>query len=393
MSLSPSRIRYFSPAGQGNCYHARWIILSSKTVIENGYLEVEDGQIKGISKARPRGRVLDLGSGVILPALVNAHVHLELSALKGTMSFDRGFTAWVGDLLARRDALGERKLRQAADLAAAELAGTGTGTIGEISTLGITRDLLESHGVSGVWFQEILGGMDIKSGLEKGRFLSWSMAGHAPHTTAPSMLKQLKARTRSNDLPFSIHLAESRLESEFIQTGKGLWADFLRSRGIDTSTWPLGNTSPVRYLNRLGILDNSTLAVHLLQADARDMDILARTGTRVCLCPRSNENLHHELPDIKGMLEKGIEPALGTDSLASCESLNLFDETAFVRRRYPHIGPKTVFEMATLNGARVLGLDKVLGSLDTGKQACFLYADLTISNKNHIFERLTSNEI
>ncbi len=388
----PQRLKFLDPIGKVKYYHARWIVLSSETVIENGYLEVEGGRIKGISTAMPRGPVKDLGPGVILPTLVNAHVHLELSALKGAVPFDRGFTAWVRDLLVKRDALGREKLRQEADCAAAKLSAQGTCAVGEISTLGITRDLLESHGVSGVWFQEVLGGMDTNGRLEKG-VLSFSMAGHAPHTTGPSVLKQLKAQTASRGLPFSIHLAESCEESEFIETGKGPWADFLTSRGIDITTWPVGGTSPVRYLNRLGILDAGTLAVHLLHVDARDMDILVETGTRICLCPRSNENLHHCLPDIQQMLDKGLDPALGTDSLASCDSLNLFDEAAFVRSRYPNIGPKIVFAMVTANGAKALDLDRAWGSLDKGKRACFLYADLDTSNKNHIFERLTWNEI
>jgi len=393
MSLSTPGIKFFNPAGPAEYFHAQWIVLSSARVIENGYLEVDGGQIKSISRIRPQGPVRDLGPGVILPALVNAHVHLELSALAGAVPFDRGFTAWVRELLVKREALGEEKLRLEAGRAAAALTTQGTGIVGEISTLGITRNLLEIHGVSGVWFREVLGGMREADTPAKGRTVSFSMAGHAPHTTGPEVLKDLKRQTVSRGLPFSIHLAESRSESEFMETGKGGWADFLASRGIDISTWPVGNTSPVQYLNRLGILGNSTLAVHLLQTDERDMGILAETGTRICLCPRSNENLHQRLPQIKLMLDKGLEPALGTDSLASCDSLSLFDETAFVRSRYPDIAPETVFKMATANGARALGLNRNWGSLDPGKRACFLYADLDTSNKNQIFERLTCNEI
>ncbi|WDP92992.1 MAG: amidohydrolase family protein [Desulfobacter sp.] len=362
-------------------------------MIENGYIETENGKIKSVSRVKPRGTVTDLGPGVILPALVNAHTHLELSALHGAVPFDRGFAVWVQELLARREAIGTERLREAAAAEAERLPIMGTGVVGEISTLGITRDILRNLGLSGVWFQEILGGMDISDGLEKSPDLSYSMAGHAPHTTGPDRLCRLKKITQASGLVFSIHLAESRTESEFLDTGAGAWADFLAARGIDTGDWPLGNTTPVWYLNRLGILGPGTLAVHLLRADARDMEILARTGTRVCICPRSNENLHRRLPDIGLMLEKGIEPALGTDSLASCDSLNLFDEMAFIRRKYPDLRPEILFSMATVYGARALGVGQNWGELSPGKPACFLYANLSVSGQNQIFERLTANEI
>jgi len=93
------------------------------------------------------------------------------------------------------------------------------------------------------------------------------------------------------------------------------------------------------------------------------------------------------------MINKGLAPALGTDSLSSCDSLSLFDEMAFVRNRYPGLRPELVFSMATANGARALGLDRDIGCLYLGMRACFLYVDLNASNQKQIFERLTLNEI
>ncbi len=396
MNPTPSRISLIKAFGDKEYYRARWVVNSPDRILENAFLETQNGWITGISKTAPReasrGRVTDLGPGVILPALVNAHIHLELSALVNGLSFDKGFTAWVQDLLARREALGEEKLRSAAQAAAGQLADHGTGYVGEISTLGITRDILGQQGLGGVWFQEFLGGDLPEIIAEKGRGLSFSMAGHAPHTTAPSVLKMIKAQTASHDLPFSIHLAESQAESEFINMPKGEWAGFLASRGIDISVWPIGGKTPVQYMESLGLLDPQTLAVHLLNVNHQDLEILADTGTRICVCPRSNNNLHQKLPDIESMFQKGLVPALGTDSLASCESLSLFDEMAFVRKNYPKISPTAVLDMAIINGARALGLDRFCGSLDKDKWSRFLYIDLNISKKNDLKESLTCND-
>ncbi|MDD9305121.1 MAG: amidohydrolase family protein [Desulfobacter sp.] len=359
---------------------------------------IENNRIKSVLATKPKGKIKELGNGVIIPALVNAHVHLELSALETDLAFDQGFTAWVRQLLNKRDNLGENRLRQAANRAAKGLKALGTGIIGEISTLGITRDLVQKNGLSGIWFQECLGGAIPKDILPKAQDLIknnlfFSMAGHAPHTCSPDLLGRLKTQTAAQGLVFSIHLAESCEESEFLDKGKGLWADFLLSRKIDIRNWPVGNTTPVGYLHKLGILDSATLGVHLLHLNAKDIDILADTGTQICLSPRSNENLHQRLPDIEKMLKKGLDPALGTDSLASCASLSLFDEMAFVRTHYPNIKPETIFNMATINGAKALGLDHKFGCLAPGKASCFVYLDMDVPNKNQLLERLTWNEI
>ena len=393
MSLSDSKIKVLRPTIPSACFKARWIIPSPDKIIENGIIEVENGQIKDISTSGVHKQATDLGDGVIIPALVNAHIHLELSALESALDLTKGFETWVQQLLIKRDALGEEKLKVAADKAAAAQADMGTGIVGEISTLGITRPSIEQNGLSGIWFQEVLGSSLMETDLKQNDSLSFSIAGHAPHTTDPEVLKKAKSKTADKGLKFSIHLAESEAESLFLGTGKGQWADFLASRGIDTTGWPIGNISPVKYLNRLGILDQNTLAVHLLRTEKKDFEVLAQKGTQVCLCPRSNQNLHGRLPDIDTMLEMGLEPALGTDSLASCASLSLFDEMAFVRDKYPSIGPETVFSMTTANGAKALGLEHTFGSLLPGKQALFAYVEMSEFKKSQILERLTWNEI
>ncbi|OGQ93531.1 MAG: hypothetical protein A2464_00145 [Deltaproteobacteria bacterium RIFOXYC2_FULL_48_10] len=142
----------------------------------------------------------------------------------------------------------------------------------------------------------------------------------------------------------------------------------------------------------MGLLDPLTLAVHLLQVTPKDMDILARSQVKVCVCPRSNHNLHGRLPDIERMILKGIRPALGTDSLASCDSLNIWDEMAFIAKHYPGLDPRTLFSMATHNGAKALGLEHVTGTIAQGKRADFIYRPMDPKTENEIFERMVSNE-
>ena len=381
-------------ASKEPCVHrARWVMVTPDTILEDACIETAQGRIQRVFPrgASPVPGMVDHGDGLLMPPLVNAHTHLELSALKGAVPFESGFQAWVGALLAKREALGEDGLIPAAEAAAREMAAQGP--VGEISTLGITRDIMARRGVAGVYFREFLGSSPFPCQLEKGDFFWASLAGHAPHTTQPEGLQQLKSATAKKGLPFSIHVAESRVETEFIAGKKNQWYDFLVSRGIDPGDWPLGNKTPTAYLNDLGILGPSTLAVHLLELFAGDLELLARTGTRICLCPRSNMNLHGRLPDIPAMVEKGLAPALGTDSLASCDSLNMMDEMAFIRRHFPNLDPRVLLEMVGRNGAAALGMGSEFGALVPGMRSEFLYVNTRATSPASLIESVTANEL
>ncbi len=377
-------------------HRAGWIVVDPFTVIENGYLEIQNGIIQGVhqgaNQGKPGGKIVDHGPGVLMPPLVNAHLHLELSALSHCLPFDQGFKNWVKTLLEKREALGQDELMGKARTGARDLVDSGTLWVGDISTLGIGRKIIEGSGLSGISFHEFLGSQILPCLTQKDDFVSQSLAGHAPHTTAPGLLLALKKQCSADRLPFSIHVAESRDESNFIGTAKGEWADFLLSRSIDWSSWGVGFKTPVDYIAGMGLLDPLTIAVHLLNVDDADLDILVRSGAKICVCPRSNLNLHSRLPDIERMMQKGLEPALGTDSLASCDSLDIFDEMAFVAEHYPGIDPVAIFAMGTINGAKALGLEHLAGTLSTGKPAKFLVRSIMASHKKDIFEKIITHD-
>ena len=384
-------IRYIRHTGEPAFFKAGWVIMDPWTVLENAGIAVARGRITDILTTVPKDRpVNDCGPGILMPCLVNAHLHLELSALAGRLPLGKGFDPWVTALLREREAMGIPALTRAAKEAVQALQGQGTGPVGEISTLGITRTLLSDLGTPGVWFREYLGTVLPDLSLAKDASLSVSAAGHAPHTTSPELLNYLKKRTKNSDLVFSIHVAESDAEMRFLAGGNRQWHDFLVQRGIDPTGWPVGNKTPVGYLSDLGILGPDTLAVHLLQVTDTDLEILAGTRTRICLCPRSNVNLHGRFPDIPAMINRGLAPALGTDSLASCGSLSLFDEMAFVRHHRPDVSPADIFAMATKNGAQALGLAQRFGTLDPGKRSEFIYLEQEASSRSQVLEKAVS---
>ncbi|MDM8535285.1 amidohydrolase family protein [Desulfobacterales bacterium HSG17] len=387
-------------------HRAGWIMVDSQRFIRNGYFKVENGIIQETgshnhsnSKNNNSKNVTDHGPGVIIPALVNAHTHLELSRLKGQIEFDRysldqfssnqGFQSWVRELLRLRETYTLEELENGAEIGIKELQDSGCGVVGDISTLGLAWDTLCKSGLAGVWFREYLGTKIIEYSFpEKNENLRASLAGHAPHTTSPAMLKSLSQTAQNQGSPFSLHLAESQDEIEFLTTGKGKWAEFLSERGIDFSDWGLPAKSPVRYINKMGLLNENLLLVHLIHSQIQEFEIIKNSGANVCICPRSNYNLHKQLPNLEQMLKTGIKPCMGTDSLASTQSLSMFDEMAFTASSFPNIKPEIILEMATINGAEALGLSQKFGSLEPGKAAVFIYLPLTADKVSDLLEKM-----
>lgn len=335
--------------------------------------------------------VVDHGPGVLMPALINAHTHLELGALKGMLPHAKGFEAWVRQLIKARAELGYEALLAGIRAGINELIDTGCGAVGEIANLGISKGPFFASILGGIWFKEHLGNIpDELPAIPNDPRGITSLAGHAPHTTSPDLLAGLKRATRRRNKPFSIHLSESNQEVEFIQSGKGPWADLLRERKIDFSSWPLPARSPVDYLERLKILDEKTLAVHLLQADSQDFETLTARRVSVAVCPRSNQRLHDQFPDLVRMHATGLNVCLGTDSLASCDSLNMFDEMSYAARRFSFLSPETILAMATTNGARALGLEAEYGRLTPGYRFSSVYVPLTAAKPETVLENIVT---
>ncbi|MCP3899065.1 MAG: amidohydrolase family protein [Desulfobacteraceae bacterium] len=381
-------------------HRAGWIILSPWHIIENGYVKIENQIITEVSKDKPPSQYsepdcIDHGSGVLMSPLVNAHTHLELSCFKDKLDMKNGFETWVKNLISLREKTETKVIKESAEKSIKELYNSGVLYVGEISTTGITKKIMEQSSLLGVWFHEYLGSELTKEEstyINDPKKIHCSVAGHAPHTTSPELLRSMKNRANSKSLPFSIHVCESDAEMEFIKTGRGNWADFLKTREIDFSSWNLPEKSPVIHLLNNELLDPLTLMVHVLNVDDQDLKIIAKSGAKVCVCPRSNMNLHGKLPQLDKMLKFGIKPALGTDSLASCDSLSVFDEMQYIAQNYNNIEPSTLIAMATQYGADALGLGEYAGSLEPGKRADMLYIPLKANTKLKLLEKITTNE-
>lgn len=358
--------------------------------LRRGEVVIEGGRVLEVRPAsRPRAAVRDLGDGVLLPGLVNAHCHLELSHLAGRLRSTGDYVAWVSELVAARTAAdGAPPVREAAAEAIASLVACGTAAVGDVSNALPHLDLLGASPLRSVVFFELLGwdpaaASRVMAAAEArlhevgGRRpfdnVEVRLAAHAPHSVSERLLRAFLEAGE----PASIHLAESPHESRFLAQGDPAWSAFLSARGLGHVAFTPPGMSPVRYLDRVGVLGRkggALLAAHCVQASAEDCRLLAERGVKVALCPRSNARLGVGIAPVPTLLAAGVRLCLGSDSLASAPSLDVLEDARALQHAFPDIAPRVFVEMATAGGAGALDL-RDLGTLAPGKRAALAYAE------------------
>jgi aminodeoxyfutalosine deaminase len=366
-------------------FTASWVVPVDRPPLREGRVSTSEGRIVWVGRAgdpgEPEAPLHDLGPGVLLPGLVNAHCHLELSHLAGVLRGTGGFVPWVESLVARRGDPAGVEAREGARRGIAELEATGTVAVADVSNGLAHLDLLPPSSLTVVVFYELLGwdperadglleDADRRAAAVPASLRSRvRLSAHAPHSVSPALLAGLVARGG----PAAIHLAESPEESRFLAQGDGGWGGFLERRGLGHVAFAAPGTSPVRYLEDAGALRGGLVAAHCVQVDQDDRELLARRGVYVAVCPRSNLALGVGVPPVPELLRAGVRLCLGTDSLASVPSLDLSADMAALQREFPALDPVVIVRMATQGGAEALGL-RDLGTLTPGKQAALAFA-------------------
>ncbi len=328
------------------------------------------------------------GAVAVMPGLVNAHTHLELSYLRDEVPPSSAFVTWIRGVMAARrehpDPMAPEIL-SAVDAALEESEAAGTALLGDISNTLVTFGPLTRSALAAVVFYELIrfnapdpqGFVDAArrqiDALAPTERVRASLAAHAPYSVAPLVLRALRAAIdRDPFVPCSVHLSESLEEMEFIRTGGGPWRALLEQVGAWDPAWVPPGVSPVQFLDDSGFLDSNVLAVHGVQMSAQDLARLAARGTTLVTCPRSNGHTGAGAPPISEFYASGSRVAVGTDSLASAPDLNVFAELATMRALAPSVPASLLLDSATRQGARALGFEADYGTIEPGKRARLL---------------------
>ncbi len=360
--------------------------------IPDGWVETIGGRIVATGQGLAVRNPLidrDLGHVALLPALVNAHTHLELSFLRGRIPPSTSFPAWVRTLLQVRGpaaAADPSAVERDAIAAIAEARASGTGIVGDVANTSVTVPWLAEAGLSTRVFFEMLGFsvpdatervQAARTTIEAARGatapndrISVGLAPHAPYSVSPALFGALRADLQSHPEDRStVHLAESPEEVEFLQSGTGPFRALLDDLGAWNPAWHPPGRSPARYLEALGWLGRRVAVVHGVQFVEDDLVALRDHDTAVIVCPRSNQHVGVGQPPLAAFYDAGLRVAVGTDSLASVADLNLFSELAQMRRVAPAVSARRLLQSATAVGADVLGLAEEHGTLEVGRRA------------------------
>ncbi|MBI4469317.1 MAG: amidohydrolase family protein [Acidobacteria bacterium] len=379
---------------------AEWVVPVAAPPFRGGGVLVDGEQIIGVGPApellrsAPGTAITDLGHAALMPGFVNLHAHLELTAMRGYLEEPR-FMPWLMRVVSGRRRLGEEDLRASALAGAVESVRAGITTIADIGQSNHGFHAMSQVGVRGVFFQEIvcLQAEDVDQVFHEfeGRIaplldrqskrLGVGVSPHSPCTVRPEMFERLMTWWRASPRPVTIHTAESIAELEWLKNGTGDFASLLG--GTDFPPDPPG-CSPIAYLDRLGLLEAGPLLAHAIHTDRHDIELIARHHCAVAHCPKSNAKLGQGIMPLQAFQAAGITVGLGTDSAGSNNVLDIIDEARFCglihrasNRNAALLPAGELLRMATIEGARALGWQDRIGTLEPGKQADLIAIDLS----------------
>ncbi|MBV8352290.1 MAG: amidohydrolase family protein [Verrucomicrobia bacterium] len=365
-------------------YRCRTLVTMDGTPIDNGAFTVDGSRFRDIGAAREILRnhtdsVVDLGHAVVMPGLINAHCHLDYSLMRGAILSARSFSQWVGRINALKRSLTDNDYLRGTQLGHQELRRNGVTAVLDIVATPQNLPLLPPPPIRTWSFLELI---DVRPRpwIEEIAFGSWlffsehgerlggfGLSPHAPYTASAKMYEIALECSRMLNLPITTHVAESREEYDMFAEGRGQLYDFLRKLGRPMTD--CGSTSPLRHLIENGLINQDCIVAHLNELDDRDLELLGGTKWRnlqIVHCPKSHHFLHHRRFPLEALMERGLNICLGTDSLASNDSLDLFSEMRTAKKVYPTLSARDLLEMVTIRPARALKLERSLGRIAPG---------------------------
>jgi cytosine/adenosine deaminase-related metal-dependent hydrolase len=360
--------------------------------IRDGVVTVSGNRISSVGPwralpASERKVALDLGDNVVLPGLINAHCHLDYTDMAGELTTPRHFSDWIKQILMLKSGWAYSEYASSWLRGARMLIRTGTTTVGDIEAIPeLLPEVWQSVPLRVFSFLEMTG---IKSrrqpcgilqeavgqieSLENNRSRAW-LSPHAPYSTIPELLRLCAEAARTRDWRICTHVSESAEEFEMFTKASGDLYEWLRRNERDMSDCGLG--SPVRHLERNGILGENLIAVHVNYLARKDASMLARHKVNVVHCPRSHAFFKHNDFPLRTLRRAGVNVCLGTDSLASVVTrrgqrveLSMFEEMRGLKEANKWLSPNEILRMATVNGARSLGQAGFIGELKAGAAA------------------------
>lgn len=393
---------------------AKYLIPNPEECIENGAVAVEGARIHRVGtfdeiKTFPEiDTIVDLGKAVILPGLINIHTHLDLTNLHNRIKPTNNFTHWVFQLLGARIRWKEADYTASIEKGIRCCMEAGTTTVADIANTEYSFSVLRKSPLRKVVFKEVIDlnpdrAKDVLAkaqseladlgydGAVSGNFnyppvsprkrgdgaddicrrpdlFHMGLSPHAPYSVSKELYRLVAQFARQKGLPLCTHIAETQDEIEFLTKGTGNFPPFLRQLRAVPPDWQPPGITPIHYLKETGILENHPILIHCNYISDEEISLIRSSGASVAFCPRSHQFFGHTNHPLPKLLDRGVNVGLGTDSLASNDTLSILDEMKFLSL-HDAISPKTLISMATINGAKALGWESQVGRIREGFEA------------------------
>jgi cytosine/adenosine deaminase-related metal-dependent hydrolase len=382
---------------------ARTIIpMTGGPPIDNGAIVVKGSRIRAVGTLSEiaaffTGSVTDLGEQVLLPGLINGHCHLDYTMLRRAIAPPHGFTAWVQRLNALKRSLRDEDYLDAIQRGFTELCKWGTTTVLNIESFPELMSRIPPPPIRTWWFYEMI---DVRQRITTEELLSgagiffrkhadwlggFGLSPHAPYTASPALYQLASACARQDGMLATTHLAESIEESAMFHRASGPLYDFMRSLGRDMSD--CGHGSPLRHLLANELIGPDWIVAHMNELVETDFALLEQTPLHIVHCPASHRYFSHQPFPMDRLRRIGVNISLGTDSLASTDSLSLFEEMRNVCNEHPSLSAQDALEMVTINPARALRRPRDLGSIAPKARADLIALPIAASEKT-IYEEI-----
>ena len=388
---------------------SKYLLKDPDNVIDNGALLIDDGgkikfagQFSDIDDVDSY-KTIDLGNSAMVPGFVNAHTHLELTHLHKCLDGNGNFTDWIRQLVDIKREWTESEYALSVRDGIKSSLKSGTTTVVDITRNGIALNELLASNIRKLLFFEIINFdpdtsentikdfEELISVICTDDLLSIGVFPHAPYTVSDKLYRECRQVSEECDIRIATHIAETEDEVEFLTSGTGHFVSLLNDFNM-LNKWKHPGLSPINYLNNIGFLNNECILIHCNYLTEDEIGIIEKTESNVVFCPRSHDFFRHKDYPLSSLKDRDINIALGTDSLASNDTLSILDEMKFIRSSYPEIEPNYIFRMGTIAGAVALQMDDHIGQLHSGYYADVAVIDFQSTDISNIYDGIFSQD-
>jgi aminodeoxyfutalosine deaminase len=387
---------------------AKYLLTKPDTVIDNGAVLIDDGKIKFAGRFtdvdKPESyEIIDLGNSAIVPGLVNAHTHLELTSLHNCISYNGDFTDWIRQIIIAKEPWTEHEYVSSIREGITRSLEAGTTTIADINRNGLALDELRKSKIKKILFYELIdfnpysaestadNYMGEINSVNKDRLLSIGIFPHAPYTVSKELYRRCKVLSEELGIHIATHISETNDEIEFLTRGTGRFMSLLKDRDM-LDNWSHPGLRPIAYLSNMRILKDGWILVHCNYINEEEIDDIRMSGSSVVYCPRSHKYFGHKNHPFRKLINCGINVALGTDSLASNESLSILDEMKYLYEKHKDVRPQNILYMGTVAGAIAFRMENKIGRLESGFDADITVIKISQETASNIYDEIFSQD-